>query len=337
MHGFKFNHMRTACGRACSTVFTAFAMILFSATAAATTPGGADAEALYEQVLRVSFSEPYRQRPHYRVERAQFGRRGAHADNALRAAARRTLTEHADIIDYPGGQKLFQPNGICYAARWEIDTASPYTGLFAAGTKAKAIVRISVMLSDIMRGQRRTLGMGIKLFGAGPRSYNLLVMDSVSGSKRDHVSDAVLDNHPELGGLPAISMIPTALRIRADLSAADERLSPAGANLRYRGLRHVAAAGHQADQAVVTPHWIRLRVAAGTPRVDADDFRDELALAHYPQQRLVYQVELADRSHQGKDQANWRSLGRLQLLNDVLSKSCDARLHFAHPRLEQAP
>ena len=74
-------------------------------------------------------------------------------------------------------------------------------------------------------------------------SYNLLVMDNISGSTRDHVLHAVLDNHPDLGGLPRLGVISTALRIRSDLNSVDKALSLAGPALRYRALSHLGTAG----------------------------------------------------------------------------------------------
>ena len=125
--------------------------------------------------------------------------------------------------------------GICYVGRWGNSRFTQYTGVFADGTKIPAIVRISVMLGDVERGSRRTLGMGVKVFpprgGAENRSYNLLVMDSNFRTTGDHTARAVLDNHPDYGGLPNLGVIGTALRIRRDPNAVDKALSPAGPGL----------------------------------------------------------------------------------------------------------
>jgi hypothetical protein len=310
---------------------------------------GAAAQALesigsrrFEDIRAAVFSDPYTTLPRYRVEKDYFGAAGDTPDNALRAAARRTLTTDHDLVDYPDGRKLFQPNGICFAGEWRINHANAYTGLLSFGTRVPAIVRVSVMLGETERGRRRTLGMGVKLFatardGVTPVTRNLLVMDAVAGSRRPHVLDAVLDNHPKLGGLPSLGTIPTALRIRADLNAADAELSPAGPNLRFRPIRHLADLGADGVAAVRAPRWIRLSVTADTPRIDATDFREELALRHYPRQRLVYIIEVADAADGGKSRAAWKRLGELELREDVVSATCDQRLHFAHPRLERAP
>ena len=294
----------------------------------------------YAEVRAAIFSDAYPQWPHYSVDKRRFGPSGEHAENALRAAAQRTLEQDFDLFESPGHVKLFQANGICYAARWEIDAISPYTGLFRAGTRVRAIVRLSIMLSDIQRGQRRTLGMGIKLFVPATtneveRSENILVMDQIAGSRDPYVLQAPLDNHPDLGGLPSFGVIGTAIRIRNDLDAVDKRLSPAGPALRYRSLEHIAAALN--TELSHSPHWIRLTVAPGTRRVDAQDFREELSLKHYRDGTIVYDIAVAAHAEGGKAHAAWQTLGRLTLVDDVVSMSCDKRLHFAHPKLHQAP
>jgi hypothetical protein len=70
-------------------------------------------------------------------------------------------------------KNYFNPIGICYSGRWEINARTTFTGVFANDTSMLAIVRISVMLSDVKRGARRTLGMGIKLFPPNAGSAQL--------------------------------------------------------------------------------------------------------------------------------------------------------------------
>jgi hypothetical protein len=198
-----------------------------------------------------------------------------------------------------------------------------------------ALVRISVMLDGTRRSDRRAPGLALKLFpGQGGPSANALFMETMGGVVRDHLLDAVLDNEPALGQLPAFGDIPTLLRIRHDLKRADREASEAGPALTYRPLTQLAEAGSDAARSLNMPRWVRLRVTPETPRVDADDFRDELDLSRYPQGRLVY---LADAGEAGpeadKAQARWRPLARLTLTDSVVSASCDQRLHFAHPVL----
>ena len=84
----------------------------------------------------------------------------------------------------------------------------------------------------------------------------------------------------------------------------------------------------------IYPKWLRLRIAENTPRVDADYFREELRVENYPQQRLVWQIDVADDTKGGKSNALWKNIGKLLLNTSVTSNTCDDRLHFAHPILK---
>jgi hypothetical protein len=79
-------------------------------TCYALNPSVSAAEDPYNTVRKIVFSDPYAQLPYYRVERRLFGPASDNRNNALRAAARRTLTTEQDLVDFPAGQKLFQPN-----------------------------------------------------------------------------------------------------------------------------------------------------------------------------------------------------------------------------------
>jgi hypothetical protein len=68
-------------------------------------------------------------------------------------------------------------------------------------------------------------------------------------------------------------------------------------------------------------------VQEGTPRVDADDFREELRLRHYPDHNLVYTINVKSFSEE-----NWTCLGAITFTDDVVSEGGDKRLHFWIPR-----
>ncbi len=284
------------------------------------------------------FSQPYLERPDYRVDVDLFGPAGGGRDNALRTAARRTLAQADDLIDFPHGQKLLQANGICFTGEWIIDPASQYTGLFAANSHVQSIVRGSVLFSHTTRDQRRTFGLAIKLFPTqdpdeSVPTINLFVMEAFGGETRAHIVDAILDNDPDLGGLPKFSTLNEVLRLRKDLKIADEESSGGRSDLTFRPIDHAAEVGLASGTAARAPYWLRMRITADTPRIDALDFRDELEVSRYPEGAIVYQLEVADRGNARKRAARWQLLGRLRLYESVTSYACDARLHFAHPRL----
>lgn len=294
----------------------------------------------FRDVRAAVFREPYAELPVYPIDRDLLGPGGDRQANRLRRAARRTLTLRDDLFEFPLGRKLLQANGICFAGRWRVDRPSPYTGLFARDADALAIARASVALGEPRRGARRSFSLAVKLFptldpAAVVPTANLFLTESIAGTLHPHFLDAVLDNAPELGGLPSLARLPLALRIRADLAAADAELSPGGPDPFYRPVDELAAAGAGAGRAVRAPHWVRVRVAEGTPRVDADDFREELAVQRYPGAVLTWVVEAAAEHPRGKAHAQWRRLSRLTFTESVASRACDARLHFAHPRLQR--
>ena len=93
----------------------------------------AQAIALFRSVEAAVFSDPYSTMPVYPVSKRLFGIAGDSAENALRSAARRTLSDDADLFELKLAQKLFQPNGICYAGQWRTVETTSYSGLLAGG------------------------------------------------------------------------------------------------------------------------------------------------------------------------------------------------------------
>lgn len=293
----------------------------------------------FRAVRDAVFSDAYVQLPVFPVTREILGPSGENEDNRLRHAARRTLKVRDDLFDFPQQRKLLQPNGICFSGRWRIDRTSPFTGLLATGARALVVARASVALSETTRGHARSFALAVKLFPtqdpeAVVRTANLLVAETLSGTLHPHFLDAALDNEPSLGGLPALSSLPLALRIRTDLTTADRELSPAGPDLLYRPVDELASAGLDPATAPRAPRWVRLRIAAGTPRIDAADFRDELQLRHYPGGTMQWDILAAEADPGGKEHADWHRIGTLVLEESVVSGTCDTRLHFAHPILE---
>ncbi len=290
----------------------------------------------FADVERVVFANPYAQLPRYQVTEAELDEEtgGGETANRLLAAARRTLSVRHDLIQFEGGRKLFQANGRCFSGTWNITERSAFSGYFAAGSKGLVIVRASVSLSETTRGHKRAFALAGKIFptldpAQVVKTVNFFAMENLLGTYDDYFLDAVMDNEPEVSGLPGgLSQFFLGLRISGDLETADREVSGDAANVRYRPVRPIAAID---APSVAAPRWMRLTVAPETVRVDADDFRDELALANYPGKRLVFDVAAAANHAGGKASAEWRRLGYIELTRDVVSHGCDARLHFAHP------
>lgn len=290
----------------------------------------------YNTIRQAVFKNPYANLPHYKVESKLFGKSGRSKDNHLLQAAKRTLTSKEDLLDFPRGQKLLQANGICFAGDWIIDTDSPYSGQFSNPTHGLVIARASVTLSGTEQADKRAFGLALKLFpthdvGAVVPTLNAFVMHSMGGTRTKHVLDLVLDNEPPLGALPSFSHLGAAYRLLRDLETADKTISKAEADVNYRPVNHWA--DYRAKDNVVTPRWLRLRAPAELPRVDKKDFRDELRVENYPQQKLVWLIEVAGEGNGKKSDADWLTIGRLVFGESITSPACDRQLHFAHPTL----
>lgn len=296
--------------------------------------------ARFMDLVDAVFTEPYEQRPTYKVNRKQFGKSGDKKSNHLFQAARRTLTDSRDLLEFDGGQKLVQANGICFTAQWRIHQPSDYTGLFAFETSSPAMVRASVALGGVLKKHKRAFGLAVKLLPddlADAPSLNIFTLNSMGGVVSEHTLDLAIDNEPPLGRIPNWGDIPTALRMKRDLERADkEQLESANDDNQvkpratFRPISQLAAYRHKG--LVRSPKWLRFS-AQTQERIDADDFRDELSLDRYPENKIIYNIEVADDNGDKKAKAVWKNIGELLLSESVTSKACDTQLHFQHPSL----
>ncbi len=301
----------------------------------------------YDIVKQAIFDKAYSQRPNYVVSRKLFGKTQKDRDNKLLAAAKRTLTDPRDLIDFPDKQKLLQANGICFAGTWDIDKKTDFpqahtkennfTGLFAPDTSQSVIVRASVALSGTTQKDKRAFGMAIKFFPSdltSSTSLNAFLLNSFGGVVSKYVLDLPMDNQPTLGSLPKFSDLGTALRLKKDLEKADRAHGAKKARFSFRPITHLASYQNNDSENIVaykSPQWLRL-VAKTTQRIDSNDFRDELAISAYADKQIVYTISVAEESNK-KSQAQWQNIGQLILNDSITSAACDQRLHFQHPQL----
>ncbi len=283
----------------------------------------------FHSIRSAVFADPYTELPTYKVSRSDFGPSGSKPGNRVYTAGLRTLQSRADLHEFAGGQKLFQANGICFAGEWVIDGDSPWPGLLARGTRVPVIARASVSLDGTRRKHKRAFGMALKLFPAQDpdtlvETINLFVMHSLGGVRTAHVLDLAIDNAPQLGSLPPFGKWGTALRLQRDLERADIEVS-GEANEAYRPVAQLGGGEG--------PRWLRLVADPDLPRVDADDFRDELQVERYPGGEVRWVIAVADGPAGEKDSAEWTAIGEVRFSESVVSESCDRRLHFGHPGL----
>jgi hypothetical protein len=232
-------------------------------------------------------------------------------------ASSRNLSDRRDIR--PHFDKLVHANGICFTGVWRIDQPSPYTGYFARGSEGLLLARISVAGPRLLSGQRRAPGIAGKVFPTlDPQQKvkpgNFVTVAHLSGVKAKHLLDIPVLNQVTIGWDPGVNFVS-----RVVFRLADSRPG-------YRLLHPISTLGVPPGGEVVTPDLMMLKVADGTPRVDADDFRDELRLKNYPNNKLVYTINV-----KSFDEAAWTQLGVLEFTEDAVSEGGDKRLHFWIP------
>ncbi len=291
-----------------------------------------DTDSYFEYVKARVFSDPYDNLPQYEVSRELFDIDG---ENVLLKHAIRTLSSNEDFITLDTEHKLLQANGICFSGTWQMNHDSPYTGLYSANVEIPVIVRASVSLSGTKQDDKRAFGVAIKLFpikNTAP-TQNVFLMHSLGGTKTDHVLSLPMTNEPDMGSIPPLGKIFTALRLERDLERADEQFSGANANARFRPVSHLAGVDMD-DKDMVAPYWLRLVIAPETTLVDKLDFRDELNLDHYTNTRFSWFIQAADNNAQGIEKAVWQNIGWLTVNDSITSSTCDKQLHFAHPSIQ---
>ena len=230
----------------------------------------------------------------------------------------RNMFDRRDIR--PHYNKLIHANGVCYAGTWKIDRDSPYTGYFANGSEGLLIARASVAGPFIKAGASRAFGIAGKIFPTmDPDEWvwpaTFVTVSRLSGYRKKHVLDIEMSNYASVGLNPGAILINRVL-----FRAMDTRPG-------YRQLYPISTLGLKRCDRVVTPDLMSLMVQAGTPRVDAKDFRDEIRLRHYPNNQLVFDILVRN-----FDEPDWIRLGSLTFTDDVVSEGSDKRLHFWIPR-----
>ncbi|MEH1891917.1 MAG: hypothetical protein V7K92_21515 [Nostoc sp.] len=266
----------------------------------------------YKEVKEVGFSGPYGEPLPY-----QQGV-GLTTFVQLFNDAARNLFDRRDIRPYY--DKLIHANGVCYTGVWKITEDSPYTGYFAKGSEGLVFARLSVAGTGIKRGDRRALGLAGKVYPTlnlheKVKPGNFVTVDYLTGIKTKHITDTELTNFPDVG--PDIG---AKLINRVIFRLVDKRPG-------FRQVFPISTLGVEPGGKVVTPDLFMLRVAEGTPKIDAEDFRDELRLEKYPNNTLVYTINVKN-----FDEKEWTKLGVIELNDYAICEGCDKRIHFWIPR-----
>lgn len=261
---------------------------------------------------------------------------------------KRTLADAGDFKeDQP---KLFHPKGVCAEGRWEISGASPYTGLFAAGTSAPAIVRMSASGNNTRIDPRfpaipllhppRSFGLAVKLFPSRDpakrvRTRNLLLFDhtGVDGNPSPWYMRGVKQPGGGFADQYFVNWMHGSGPITSGFARLFERFA---AEVRHRSAESLAQV--DVDGGVVVnpkcPRFVRLIPAASYPADDRltrwEDFRREI-LDLAGQGPLAFEIAVSeDNPVETRAPRNEMTIGRLTLGTPVVSEVGDRQLHFTH-------
>jgi hypothetical protein len=241
--------------------------------------------------------------------------------------------------------KWLHPRGACAEGRWTITEDSSATGLFAKGTRVRAIVRVSSGDKTSEGGELaggRILGMAVKLFptandGKRVLTRNMVMLDQY-GFER---SKRLRAFHEDDGGsVHFTNVAPAKSAVGQFLSTYFDRFDkPNFARPVYAAARARVDAPDLAPAAATVPYEIRLAArASAEPLIDGDgqrtvgedmtmDFRPELVRFGAPTLDIVIQ------SFDGTNVVAKR-IGTLEFGAFVVSDYCDLSLHFHHDPIE---
>ena len=238
----------------------------------------------------------------------------------------RTLNERANILK--PFDKLAHPNGICFAGTWNINADSRYSGYFKKDSKALIIVRASTAMSNTKRGEIRGFGFAGKIFPTiNPKQIlqentaNFFLADDLGGTRAEHYTDVVLTNEP------ALSINSAVLKSFLYVIKLARTLSKVDKNPGIRQIYEISELGESNTAEIYTPRWMKVEAKEGQT-VDAEDFRNELNIAK--NEKLIFSISVA--SEKINNKKAWKNIGEIVLDTSVVSKSCDHRLHFHHPK-----
>jgi hypothetical protein len=267
--------------------------------------------ASFNQIRSILWSDPYSRLPHY------FGA-GPFRLLRLLNDSSRNLSDKRDLL--PRFSKLIHANGICHSGVWEITSPTPYTGFFAQGAKGLVIARLSVAGLTVSSGSRRAFGIAGKIFPTTDPDEvvypgNFVTVSHLSGLRTEYIVDIEVTNRPTIGLDPFANLVNRVLFRLVDTRPG------------FRQLHPISTLGIRSGQKPVTPDLLLLKIADGTPRVKAPDFREELRVRNYPDHKLVFDICVRN-----IDEQAWNRIGSLRFDDDVASESGDKRLHFWIPR-----
>ena len=303
------------------------ALALLTATLASSSSALAYEGTSLDQVWSQVTSDPY-EKPHYQVTLQSLF---SWSRNLILEAGQRTVSDREDLL--PRFNKLVHSNGICLKGEWNVTADTQYTGLFAKGAHALLIGRASTTFGDTEVGKYRGFGLAGKLYPTSNpnevvKTANFFAIDDLTGTLTQHFLDAAVTNEP------ALSLRPDLIKLAPIAAAVGSAFSRVDINPNIRQVYELSEYGLEDGKSAVTPRWMQVVGSVDQPRVNAADFRDELLLNNYPEQKVRFDISVAsEKDAAGKK--NWQTIGYIEFTESVVSDSCDHALHFHHPRFRK--
>ena len=268
-------------------------------------------------------SDPVEKLPQVKVS---YRKLVVHGEDVISSDASRTLSSRANILPY--FEKLAHPNGICFKGQWNISKPNKYSGYFKKDSKGLIIVRASSAMSNTKSGEIRSFGFAGKLFPTisplkinQESTANFFLIDDLGGTRAKHYTDVELTNSPTASiTSEVIKSLFYILKLARTFSQADQ-------NPKIRQVYEISQLGETNNSSVITPKWMKVKAVSGQT-VDESDFRNELSIRD--NNNLVFRISVASDVVNGKK--DWLDIGKITLDSSVISKSCDHRLHFHHPK-----
>ncbi|MBT7609299.1 MAG: hypothetical protein HN576_06055 [Bacteriovoracaceae bacterium] len=294
--------------------------ILCAQSSYATSYQGSSVDSVWEQMTSDQYKKPQ--------NKISFASLIGFFKNKIKQSAERTLSDKSDIL--PQFNKLAHPNGVCLRGKWEITKENPYTGQFRKGTIANIIARASTAMSGTKKGELRGFGFAGKLFPIDEndlnpkvKTANFFLVDDLGGTKADHYTDVEMTNEPAASKTTQVLLhLAYALKLAITFGKADE-------NPGMRQLYEISELNETQTRTAKTPKWMKVSAVPGQ-KVNEKDFRDELNIKNY-RGTLAFNIDVASKEDE-KGNKNWKTIGKINMTDSVVSNSCDHRLHFHHPK-----
>ncbi len=255
------------------------------------------------------------------------------APYTIYVATKRALEDTSDLFP-ENTKKLIRYNGICLAGKWKITEDTPYTGMFARGAEGLIIARASVGFDETTRGEYRSFGIAGKVFpttdpDADVTAGNFFLIDDNGGTRRSRFVTAPLLSEAKLSyfNIAASTVRDFSVDFIRRLTLVNRAQQSADRESKIRQLYPLSRAGVANPEDARSPALLKVVGAASNPRVDRNDFRDELRVANYPE-GLRFDIHVAQVR---ADRPRWTRVGQIEFTQDTVSDACDQRLRFAHP------